>query len=44
MINILLPLIQSWMPNITIIEPQELKDEYIKKLNEAIKNLELNKN
>ena len=35
----ILPLIQKWMPDLTIIEPQELKDEYIKKLNQAIKNL-----
>jgi hypothetical protein len=35
-----LPFIQSWMPNLTIIEPQELKDEYLKKLNQGIDNLQ----
>jgi len=34
-----LPLIQSWMPNLTILEPQELKDTYFKKLKEASFNL-----
>ena len=34
----ILPLIQSWMPNLIILEPQELKDEYIKKLQESIQN------
>jgi len=34
-----LPFIQSWMPNLSILEPQELKDEYIKKLNIALDNL-----
>lgn len=33
-----LPLIQSWMPYITIIEPQELKDAYLEKLKETINN------
>ena len=35
----ILPLIQSWMPNIIILEPQDLKDEYIKKLQESIQNI-----
>lgn len=34
-----LPLVQSWMPNITILEPKELKNEFLKKLTEATKNL-----
>jgi uncharacterized protein (DUF2267 family) len=32
----ILPFIQSWMPNLVILEPKELKDEYLNKLNEAI--------
>jgi hypothetical protein len=35
----ILPFIQSWMPNLTILEPQELKDEYLNKLKETITNL-----
>lgn len=34
-----LPLVQSWMPNLTILEPTELRDEYLKKLEEAKNNL-----
>ena len=34
----IMPLIQSWLPNITILEPQELKEQYIKQLNYAISN------
>lgn len=33
-----LPFIQSWMPNMIILEPQELKDEYLKRLKETISN------
>ncbi len=32
------PFIQKWMPDLIILEPQSLKDAYIKKLNEAILN------
>jgi len=35
----ILPFIQSWMPNITIVEPQELKEAYLKKLQEAVNNI-----
>lgn len=34
----ILPFIQRWLPDLVIQEPQSLKDEYIKKLNTAIKN------
>ena len=33
----ILPLIQSWMPNLIILEPEELKEQYIKKLQKTIK-------
>jgi len=29
----ILPLIQKWLPNLVILEPQELKEEYINNLN-----------
>ncbi len=32
------PFIQKWLPNLIIIEPQELKDIYLKKLEESVKN------
>jgi predicted DNA-binding transcriptional regulator YafY len=35
----ILPLIQKWMPDLVILEPQELKDEYRNKLKEALKRL-----
>ena len=35
----ILPFIQKWLPYLKIIKPQELKDEYIKKLKQAIKSL-----
>jgi predicted DNA-binding transcriptional regulator YafY len=35
----ILPFIQSWMPDLTIIEPQELKNSYLQKLQEATNNL-----
>lgn len=34
----ILPFIESWMPNMVIIEPQELKNEYIKRLNITLIN------
>jgi predicted DNA-binding transcriptional regulator YafY len=34
----ILPFIQRWMPDLIILEPQELKDEYIEKLQKAIDN------
>jgi len=33
-----LPFIQSWLPNIAILEPQELKEKYMKRLNQTITN------
>ncbi len=33
-----LPFIQGWLPNMTILEPEELKEQYIKKLNYTIMN------
>ena len=33
-----MPFIQSWLPNITILEPQELKEKYIERLNQIISN------
>ena len=34
----IMPFIQSWLPNITILEPQELKEQYVKRLNLTINN------
>ena len=34
----ILPFIQKWLPDLIILSPQELKDEYLKKLNLAITN------
>ena len=34
----ILPFIQKWLPDLIILEPQELKEAYIKKLQEALKN------
>ena len=34
----IMPFIQSWLPNVTILEPQELKDTYLKRLQWTIKN------
>jgi predicted DNA-binding transcriptional regulator YafY len=34
----ILPFIQKWMPDLVIVEPQELKDAYVKKLNQALQN------
>lgn len=34
----ILPFIQKWLPNIVIVEPKELRDEYRKKLEEIISN------
>ena len=33
-----MPFIQSWLPNLTILEPQELKEKYLEKLNYTIMN------
>lgn len=33
-----LPFIQGWLPNMTILEPEELKEQYMKKLNDTIIN------
>lgn len=32
------PLIQSWLPNLTILEPEDLKEKYIQRLQETITN------
>ncbi len=32
------PLIQGWLPNLVILEPQELKDKYLERLNYTINN------
>jgi len=34
----ILPLIQKWLPDLIILKPQELKDAYIKKLNDTLYN------
>ena len=34
----ILPLIQGWLPNLIILEPKELKEDYIKRLNKTIKS------
>jgi len=34
----ILPLIQKWLPDLIILKPQELKDAYIKKLNDTLDN------
>ena len=34
----ILPIIQKWLPDLIILEPKELKESYIKKLQEAIDN------
>jgi len=34
----ILPFIQSWLPNITILEPNDLKEKYIAKLQDTIRN------
>ena len=34
----ILPLVQGWLPYIVILEPQSLKNEYIKRLNEVIEH------
>ncbi len=34
----ILPFIQGWLPNVTILEPLSLKEQYIKKLNYTIMN------
>ena len=35
----ILPLIQKWLPDLIILEPQELKDEYIQKIEATLINL-----
>jgi len=35
----ILPFIQKWLPDLIILEPQELKDAYIKKLQQTLQNL-----
>jgi len=37
----ILPLIRRWLPHLIIIEPQSLKDAYIKELKESLKNYEI---
>jgi len=39
--NEVLPLVQGWLPYIVILEPQSLKDEYIKRLDIARKSYDL---
>lgn len=34
----ILPFIQKWLPDLIILEPQELKNAYVKKLNNSISN------
>lgn len=34
----ILPLIQGWLPNLIILEPKELKDKYLERLNYTINN------
>ena len=34
----ILPFVQKWLPYLTILEPKELKDIYIRKVEEALKN------
>jgi len=34
----ILPFIQSWLPNIIVLEPEELKEQYRKKLRYALEN------
>ena len=34
----ILPFIQKWLPDLVILEPSELKEAYLKKLEKAIKN------
>ncbi len=34
----ILPFIQKWMPDLTILEPQELKEKFIRKLQSSINN------
>jgi len=34
----ILPLVQKWLPDLIILKPQELKDAYIKKLEDTIHN------
>ena len=34
----ILTLIQRWLPDLVILEPQELRDEYLEKLESTIKN------
>ena len=33
-----IPFIQSWLPNIMILEPQDLKEKYLEKLQQTINN------
>ena len=35
----ILPFVQKWLPDLVILEPQELKDSYTKKLKQALENL-----
>ncbi|MCI0501928.1 MAG: WYL domain-containing protein [Epsilonproteobacteria bacterium] len=35
----ILPFIQKWLPDIKILEPQELRDKYVKKLSKALNTL-----
>jgi len=35
----ILPFVQKWLPDLVILEPQELKDEFRKKLKQALENL-----
>ena len=32
----ILPFIQKWLPDLVILEPRELRDEYLKKLDRAV--------
>ena len=34
----IMPFIQKWLPDLVVLEPQELKEHYVKKLQDALKN------
>jgi len=35
----ILPFIQRWLPDLIILSPQDLKEEYLEKLTQTINNL-----
>ena len=34
----ILPFVQKWLPDMVILEPKELKETYVKKLQDGLKN------